>query len=72
MGPPAARRRPPCECGATGCWEQYASGPALVAEARRHWTPARRPANRCWPRRSAVTAAPPRSSRPSAATSPTA
>jgi glucokinase len=24
----------PCECGNRGCWEQYASGNALVAEAR--------------------------------------
>ncbi len=25
----------PCECGNTGCWEQYASGNALVRSARR-------------------------------------
>ncbi len=26
----------PCECGRTGCWEQYASGNALVRAAREH------------------------------------
>jgi glucokinase len=30
----------PCACGSTGCWEQYASGSALRAEAqRRNWQP---------------------------------
>ncbi|MEV0183223.1 ROK family protein [Streptomyces sp. NPDC050625] len=30
----------PCKCGASGCWEQYASGSALRAEARRrNWRP---------------------------------
>lgn len=30
----------PCPCGSSGCWEQYASGTALVAEGRRRdWKP---------------------------------
>ena len=28
-----------CECGRSGCWEQYCSGNALVRYVRSHWSP---------------------------------
>jgi glucokinase len=41
----------PCGCGNRGCWEQYASGQALVTEARERAAASPRRPGCCWNRR---------------------